>query len=166
MLEVEVKILEIDKDYIIAKLEELWAEKIFDWEISAEFFRNDAGKKVRLRKQWSKNLITYKEKEESDNYMVNKEYEVSFKDYSVMVWILEWIGFVKYWTSKKYRITYKMGNIKFDIDKYDDIPWLMEIESTNSREVEYIINKLGYTMVDTKLLTERQVKEFYWVSIS
>ena len=59
MQELEVKILEIDKNKIIEKLESLNAVKVFDGSIEAEFYFIN-GKKIRLRKMWNKNRFNCK----------------------------------------------------------------------------------------------------------
>ena len=40
MQEIEVKILEIDKNCLIKKLKNIWAKKVFDSKIEAFFYKN------------------------------------------------------------------------------------------------------------------------------
>jgi len=108
MKELEVKILEIDKKSTITKLEKLGAVKTFDDKIVAEFFLNQEKKKIRLRKKWDKNILTYKIKNIAQNINSNTEYEITFDNYENMVSILTNIWFEKYGSSKKHRISYTL----------------------------------------------------------
>lgn len=163
MNEIEVKIFEIDKNYLISKLEELWAIKIFEWDIVNDFFINSDKKKIRLRKKWNKNLMTYKERIENEKAVHNMEHELAFEDYETMKNILVGIWFDKYWESNKYRISYRFENIEFDFDSYPWIPDFVEIEAKSNEELVIWVELIWYKMRDTKTLTERQVKEFYWI---
>ncbi|EKE29612.1 MAG: hypothetical protein ACD_2C00137G0002 [uncultured bacterium (gcode 4)] len=164
MQEIEVKIFEIDKDSLISKLVAIGAELIFDWEIAADFYRNAAGKKIRLRKANWQNIMTFKEKLSEDAKMENMEYEIVFDDYGNLCKTLEGIWFDKYWSSAKYRIWYKLWNTVFDFDKLEWIPWFVEIESDNHADVEEWVKFLWYRMDETNKMTERLVKEHYWVA--
>ncbi|EKE27763.1 MAG: hypothetical protein ACD_3C00154G0006 [uncultured bacterium (gcode 4)] len=163
MQEIEVKIFEIDKDFLIGKIKKLWAEKIFEGEIVADFYINDAGKKIRLRRAAWENIMTYKEKITVNSIMENLEYEIIFDKYENLCNTLECIWFNKYWNSSKYRIGYRLWNIIYDFDKYEWIPWFVEVESDNHEDVIKWVEILWYCMEDTNALTERLVKEHYWV---
>jgi adenylate cyclase class IV len=62
--------------------------------------------------------MTYKIRQENSLAKSNKEYEVEFKDYENMCFILENVGFKKYGYSVKKRISYILDNIVFDIDDF------------------------------------------------
>ncbi len=164
MNELEVKIFEVDKDVLISKLEGLGAKKIFDSEIVADFYKNDAWKKVRFRRMSGENVMTYKEKISTDRIMENLEFEVKFDKYDSMCKTFELLWFLKYWHSSKYRIGYKLWNTVYDFDKYEWIPWFIEIESDNFEDIIRWVELMGYKMEDTNTLTERLVKEHYWVA--
>lgn len=89
MNEIEVKIFGIDKDALIAKLEALGAEKIGEWAIQAEFYRNEAGKKIRLRRMGTQNILTYKQKIPTEEMKGHLELELAFDRYDTMCSILE-----------------------------------------------------------------------------
>ncbi|HMT01350.1 MAG TPA: class IV adenylate cyclase [Candidatus Absconditabacterales bacterium] len=163
MNELEVKILKIDKDAMIAKVESFGAQKIFDDTIVADFYKNADGKKLRFRKYGAENILTYKEKIQTETLMENLEYEVVIDDYETFEKMLVALGFVKYGHSSKHRTVYKLGNIVFDFDKYENIPWFVEVESDNEQDLVKGVALLGYTMNDTHTLTESQVKKHYGV---
>lgn len=163
MLEIEVKILEINKEEIISKLENLWALKTFSWDIENDFFYNAEWKRVRLRKMWGKNFITYKVKKENVLAKSNHEYELEFFDYETMFTILENIWFKHYWNSNKKRISYHVENIAFDIDDFPGIPTFIEVEAQTTENVIKWVELLWYTMEDTKTFWEKELKEYYWL---
>lgn len=163
MKELEVKILEINKVEIINRIKQLWWIKTFEWEIFNEFLVNQDWKKLRLRQQWNEIFLTYKNKIQNDNSMENDEYEIKIDNLENCIKILENIWFTKYWESKKIRIEYRLWNIKFDLDKYEWIPRLIEIESDNKNDLNEWVQLLWYSQNDTCILTERPLKEKYWI---
>lgn len=164
MQEFEIKIFEIDKDKVISTLVDQWAIMMSDDILLAYFFINDNWQKLRLRKINDTNILTYKEKISNDNVMHNLEYEVTVNDFDIMVNMLIQLGFKKYWESTKQRMAYKLGNIIYDFDKLENIPWFVEIESDNEKDLEEWVKKIWYNLSDWNTLTERQVKEHYWVA--
>lgn len=163
MKELEVKILDIDKEILIKKLLQIWAKTTFEWYINADFYIKNEWKKLRLRKYWDKNILTYKEKLINQNIMENIEYETCFSDYSKLENILKLIWFNKYWFSYKYRISYNYLDIEYDFDKYQNIPWFVEVESNNEKSLKKWVELLWFQMKDTCILTETKLKEYYWV---
>ncbi|MDD2487801.1 MAG: class IV adenylate cyclase [Candidatus Gracilibacteria bacterium] len=166
MKEVEIKILEIDKEQVIAKLEELGAIKMFEGTVCNDFFGNDSGKKIRLRKMGEDNILTYKEWIDEPGVKSQNEYEIKFDDYENIIHILQGIGFSLYGKSSKTRISYSLGNMHFDIDKLDGIPWFVEVESDNSSDVQKGVELLGFDFDNACLLTERGLKERYGIKIN
>jgi adenylate cyclase class IV len=43
---------------------------------------------------------------------------------------------------KKHRVSYRLDNVEFDIDQYEGIPTLVEIEAHTSEEIQEFIKKL------------------------
>ncbi len=164
MQEFELKFFDINKDELIENLEKQGASLLSDDVLLAHFFINAGWQKLRLRKINNKCIVTYKEKISNENVMQNLEYEVEVSDFNTMINILNHIGFTKYGESSKQRIAYKLDNIVYDFDKFENIPWFVEVEADNAADLEIWVKKIWYTMEDGKTLTERQVKEHYWVA--
>lgn len=163
MNEIEVKILNIDKEIIVSKLNELWAKKIAEGQIESKFYINDQKKKLRVRKINNEIILTYKQKILNDKMISNIEHETSIGNELELVHILLGLNFEQYGFSSKYRITYHLWNISYELDKYDNIPWLLEVEVRNEKDLNEALHKLGFALDDTCNLTERQVKEYYWI---
>lgn len=161
MQEIEVKILEINKNELIEKLVNFWAKKVFDSEIYAEFYHSLNWEKIRLRKTNIWNFMTLKVKKNLDWVKSNREYETNFWDYETFVNILLISGFQKFWISKKYRVSYKLWNIVFDFDSIENIPDFVEVESDNIKDVEKWVEILGYSMKNTSTFWEKELKTHY-----
>lgn len=168
-MEVELKILEIDVNDVVSKLERKGAEKILDERIKSVFLKNLDGEKLRLRKYSDKNILTFKKVVDRKKAIQSDEYEVEVGDFAGCINFLEALGFVRYGYSKKYRVTYKLEEVLFEMDsiELDDInkkiPTYLEIESDQISKVEQAVLDLGFTLEDTVAMTERQVKEYYGV---
>lgn len=156
MEEIEVKILEIDKDAVIKKLESLGADAVFDGELANDFYDFGDGKLsmeqryLRLRNKGEVSLLTFKSKVSKDKAKIMKEYEISFRDNSAAKKILESLGLKKMKTAKKHRTSFKIGSVRFDIDTVPGIPTYMEVEAPTLEEVKKWVEKLGFSWSDAK----------------
>lgn len=176
MLEKEIKILDINVEKVQKKLEKLWAIKTFEGFIHDIYYdfhdeetselKMEANKRLfRVRKKWDIHMYTIKRKRNKKSewweagVKIADEWEREITDVESFKKVLE-----KYWMKetrekKKYRISYSLGELEFDIDDYylwDDkniIPPLLEIEAHTSEEIYEMIDKLG--------LKDKQ-KEKWW----
>lgn len=166
MLEIEVKILEIDKNKTIQKIESLGAQKVFDGIIFAVYFdlpdnKLSAEKKtLRLRQKGNLAEITLKEIVPNDKAKIMDEYE-SPCEFNSMREILNHLGYKETRTIKKHRISYSYNKVHFEIDSYDGIPPLLEIEAPTLAKLEETVCGLGYTMQDTKPWGAKDVLAYY-----
>jgi adenylate cyclase, class 2 len=152
MLEIEIKILEINKKEMELKLISLGAEKIIDDIVETYYLdkNSELTKKknvLRLRKIGDKNFITFKSKIEDKNYSKREEHEIEINNFENALKLLNGLGFEIIEKIKKHRTSYKINNTKFEIDEHLEdnsfIPCLMEIESNNEIEIEKYINILN-----------------------
>ncbi len=150
-LEIEAKVLEIDKDSVIAKLENLGAIKIFDDELCAIYYYKDGiinqNNALRLRKEGKEIVLTHKEKIGVDEISKSfDETEVSIGDFDTMNKILHSLGFEDLSRNRKRRISYKLDDTRFEIDEYMDeygnIPVFLEIEASDNALIQFYIEKL------------------------
>jgi len=156
MLEKEIKILDIDTKEICEKLEKMWAEKTFDGVIHDVYydFPNDESKPkmqqnnrmFRVRKKWETHLYTIKNKrfdvEENEDVIAKDEHEMQISDVESFSAVLEKYGMVKTREKIKHRISYNLNWAEFDIDKYEKIPALLEIEETSQANIDAWVEKL------------------------
>lgn len=162
-IESELKILDVDKNSLTKNLEDLWAEKVFDGEIQDLYFdypdkRFDADKKeersfrIRRRKDKGKKsdyFYTLKRKEAREKGRVTRDaFEKEYKilGFDEFYRIIESFGLKPYRAKIKKRISFSIDNdkehIKFDIDTYEGIPTLIEMECDNEETVKKYIKLL------------------------
>ena len=154
MKEIEVKILEIDKQKIEKTLIDLGSEKVFDGHIKTYFLDFQDGSIVkaknvlRLRKEKGKTELTYKKVHVTQTAKQAEEYSVEVSDLEEMKKILENLGLEVTESMEKHRVSYTLEHAQFDIDCYLDnyeyIPEFLEIEAENIDLIYKYANLLGF----------------------
>lgn len=149
MLEKELKILEIPVGEVVQKLEELWAEKHFEGVIHDVYYdfpdelehKMEAnGRMFRLRKKGEEHIYTIKNKRKEikrQEWLIAKdEHEMPVSDIESFAKVLEKYGMQKTREKQKHRISYRLGEVEFDIDDYENgIPPLLEIEAHDKKTI-------------------------------
>jgi adenylate cyclase class 2 len=154
MKEIEVKILEIDPVEVVKKIKDLGAKKVEAGIVESVAFDFPDGRLVkegsvlRLRKIGGTSLLTFKQKISTDGYKIMEETETSIGDYEKAARVFSALGMKAYALWQKYRATYKIGNTKFELDKFPGIPWFIEIEAPTKEEVKKGAEALGFSMED------------------
>lgn len=158
MKELEVKILEVNRDRIEEILANLGASKVFDGEIETLFFDFKDGaiakgkNALRLRKENHKFELTYKTVLDNQEVKVADEYTVEVSDLELMKKILECMGLSEVESMKKHRVSYSLGRLRIDIDRYagdyNYIPELLEIEAENIDLIHKYAEILGFKVKD------------------
>ena len=148
--EIEIKILEVDLKEITKKLEDLWAKRIFWWWIKDNRYDFDdyilRNKNIifRTRETSSWDYLTIKKIIENSDITINREFEVKIEQLKKLKWEINkvWLKLLKEKKLVKYRISYELDLVIFDLDRYDDIPWLLEIEADSKEKLDEYITKL------------------------
>ena len=168
MNEIEVKILEINKDKIIKKLESLGAEKCFEGKVNASFFdfKDKRLKKensfLRLRDKEKFSELTLKKKISKDEAKIMDETEIVVDNFANAKKILESLGLVESEIKmNKKRLSYKLGDVHFEIDSLENLPSYLEIEAPDLEKLKDAVEKLGFSMNDAKPWSMKDVKEYY-----
>jgi adenylate cyclase class 2 len=157
MKEIEVKILNVNKKEIEAKLKKLGAKKTFDDKVFtiAYCYPNEDAKHldrfVRLRKLGKDIMLTVKVRLPSKKVKVRDEFEVKVSDFKIAKEILNALGLTEFKRNTKIRTSYSIGNVHFELDTYEKENTLMEIEGPNEKEILKYVRLLGYTEKDTCL---------------
>ncbi len=187
MLEKEIKILEIDVWDIVKKLESFWAKKTFEGYIHDIYYdfpdqdknKLEANKRIfRVRKKWDIHMYTIKRKRDKKSegwekwLKVADEWERIITDVESFTKVLEKYGMKAIREKKKYRISYSLDGIEFDIDDYfyeDDrslIPPLLEIEAPTKKEIKKWIKKLWLEKHKQVDWGSKKLFKNYWVEYS
>lgn len=135
--EYEIRALEINKEDIIKKLEELGAIKKGEFKQKRYVYDLkpiEKGKWIRLRTNGMVTTLTYKDIV-SDTIDGTKEVEFEVEDFNKANEFLEKIGFESRSYQENIRIQYILNDVEIDIDSWPMIPTYMEIEGKSEEEV-------------------------------
>lgn len=162
--EIECRFLEIDKNSLVNKLKALGAKDcgevmmeetiIYD----PEFKWRDEQRFLRLRKQGDKIKLTYKEHQQ---HTVDGTYEIelTIDDYKKAELLFEKIGLVAYRHQQKYRHTFVLDGVIFDIDTWPKIPSYVEIEGESEESLKKAAEAVGYDWKNADFHNARWVIE-------
>lgn len=173
MLEKEIKILNVNVKKLCTQLEELWAVKTFDGFIHDVYYdfanekMQEEKRLFRIRKKWEVHMYTIKRKRKNKKIRQSDEHETEITDVDSFAKVLEKYGMDKIREKKKYRISYKLDTMEFDIDDYyigdnnNLIPPLLEIEWAKKKDIKAWIIKLWLDDHVTKGFGSRGLFEYY-----
>lgn len=174
MKELEVKVLNVDLEEMEKKLIELGA-KLISREIQVNtlidskelYIQKDLDSYMRIRETRSlldndsKFTLTMKRNIKREGIRENKEINIDISDKKAMLEVLDLLGFRVSHEGFKERTSYQLGNIRFDLDKWDEKTYpkpYMEIEVEQKDELEEAIKLLGLSRdnISTKSIVELQ----------
>lgn len=167
--EYEIRILEINKENIIRKIESLGAIKKGEYNQKRYVYdlkpiqRN---RWIRLRTNGTETTMTYKDIE-SNTIDGTKEVEFKVDSFEVANEFLNKIGFMPRSYQENKRIQYTLDNVEIDIDTWPMIPTYLEIEGNSEEEVNNMVKKLGLSNLKITVLNCDDIyREFYNIDIS
>ena len=158
--EYEIRVLEIDKDKLIKRLNELNAKFIGEFNQKRYVYNiipKTDGRWLRLRTNGKKTTLTYKsvEKNSIDG---TKELEIEVEDFEKTNNLLELVGVKNKGYQENNRIQYILDGVEIDIDSWPLIPTYVEIEGENEESVLNILKKIA---IDDKKVTTLDVQSIY-----
>lgn len=147
-IEKEVKILWIKYALLVRNLKKLWATKVWSVYIRDRYVQDAKQSKNQKKQQASVRLrsyggekfeVTIKSKMTKKGiFKTAQEDNISVPSLEAGKVLLEWLGYECAWYKEKIRISYTHDNVYFDIDFYDDMPPVLEIEWTEEQIRTYI----------------------------
>ena len=158
--EYELRVLEIDKEKIIKKLESLGATKIGDFDQKRYIYDlkpAENGKWIRLRTNGTTTTLTYKDIE-SNTIDGTKEVEFEVENIQKANEFLEKIGFKSRNYQENKRTQYMLNGTEIDIDTWPMIPTYLEVEGKSKKEV---LNMLKTLEVDESKITALNCDDIY-----
>lgn len=148
LIETEIKILWVSYPLLIRALKKYGAKKVWtvylrDWYVdTADKDLKKQKKSARLRSIWGEQFeITIKTKIKQKWYKVRKEENIAVPSLEAGKVMLQMMWLECQWYKEKIRVMYQIGQTKFDIDFYDDMPPVLEIE-WEQNEINHWIRKL------------------------
>ena len=157
MHEIETKILEIDPKGIEEKLNKMGAEKIQDVMLKVDWFsplalvKENRPSYLRLRSYSSGKVeVTWKGKKEMlGTVRKTEEVNVLVDSYEKTRMLFEALGYMCYAHQEKKRVSWRLGNVQFDMDTYPHVPTYLEIEASSEKEITDMIKKLDLEKFET-----------------
>ena len=143
--EYEVRVLEINKDEIINKLNVLNAtlvEDSFQRRYVYDFNPVNPNKWIRLRTNGTTTTLTIKDVTEK-TIDGTKELEIVVDDFDKTNEILNELGYTPKGLQENKRIKYNLNGVEIDIDTWPKIPTYLEIEGKDETEVYNTLDILG-----------------------
>lgn len=169
--ELEAKLLEIDREKIMERIRELGGVMVFDGDMFGVFFDTPNSqlkygrKLLRLRKEGDKTFLTYKCKISNFDIKIQEENEIEIPDFEKMRDLLNSIGFEEIKTNLKHRTSFRIGDVKVELDKYLSelkfIPEFLEIEAATREEIYDTAIALGYIPAELKSWTSFKLEMYY-----
>lgn len=158
--EYEIRVLEINKEEIIKKLESLNAKFIGEWfqkRYVYDFNPKIATKWIRLRTNGKETTLTIKDIT-SDKIDGTKELEIVVDDFDKTAKILEELGYKPKAIQENKRVRYMYNDIEIDVDSWPLIPDYLEIEGNSVEDVEKTIHILE---LDGEKVTTKDCQSIY-----
>lgn len=161
--EYELRILEINHDEMVKKLENLGAE--FKFEALQQRYVYDLKPKqdnkwIRLRTNGNKTTLTIKDLQ-TKTIDGTKELEIIVDDFDKTNQILEELGYKNRGFQQNKRTQYILDGVEIDLDRWPLIPEYMEIEGPSIEKVEQTLTKLGINKDKTVTLDVASIYDHY-----
>ena len=161
--EYEVRVLEIDHDEMVKKLESLGAKLQFSslqQRYVYDFNPVIDNKWIRLRTNGIKSTLTIKDLS-AKTIDGTKELEIEVDDFEKTNQILEELGYKHRGFQQNKRTQYILDGVEVDLDRWPLIPEYMEIEGPSIEKVEEILTKLGINKKDIVTLDVASIYDHY-----
>src|SRR3989344_6496070 len=141
MEESEIKILDINKEDILKKLNSLGAKKTSEGKIEALYFDfndnriSNKSSMLRLRKRDGKFELGFKNLVSKEKAKIMEEFQVTVDDFDAMKDVFLNLGLKVILKFAKHRTSYLLDGVHFEIDTFEGIPALLEIEASNLKVI-------------------------------
>lgn len=171
MLEIEVKVLGINRLDVETTLGRLGAKPYGERRLTAVFFDFADGRLgaegllLRLRQEDDRVLLTFKRRIDEEDAKVCKETEVEASDFGACRSILSSLGLVETAHVDKLRTSYQLRGASVAIDRHIGelafIPEFLEIEAGCIEDVHAIAARLGFKPDELRPWGLPQLIEYY-----
>ena len=105
---------------------------------------------LRLRKRDGKFELGFKNLVSKEKAKIMEEFQVTVDDFDAMKDVFLNLGLKVILKIAKHRISYILDGVHFEIDTFEGIPALLEIEASNLKVIGKYVKKLGFSMKDAK----------------
>ncbi len=165
--EIEARLLEVDVENFIKKLEQNHAEFVGDWlqiRNCYDFTPVKENSWIRLRTNGVETTLTIKEIENS-GISGTKESEIVVSDFDETDAILNKLGYFARSKQENRRIRYMLDNVEIDIDFWPMIPTYVEFEAESEDDIKNVCKKLGVDFLNLVTLDVSSIYAHYGIEI-
>lgn len=175
MEEIEVKFLDIDKEALEKKLEEIGARKVGSYFYKRRIFDypdlrlNSESSWLRLRDEGEKVTLSFKKRigTTSDDGSTNdggmQEIEIVVSDFDKTGDLLLALGFIEKFYQENKRERWVKDGVEFDIDTWPKLPTYLEIEAGSWEKIDETIEWLGLNPEDKKVFSTGQIYKMHGI---
>lgn len=150
-MEIETKILEVNPGEIAQRLDKIGAKKTEDTLLSVDWLR--FADSAPNQQDWYLRIRSYKEKKveitwkgKSHVHGVSRshpEINLLVENHGQARALFEAIGMIVYAHQEKYRTSWDLDGVHFDLDTYPNMPSYLEIEADSDETIQKMIQTLG-----------------------
>lgn len=167
-MEIEARFINLSREDIERKLEELDAKKIFEsmFEEWLFFYKgnpdwDDNHRRVRVRTDGKTTWLTYKA---NVTWAVDstQEVELTVSSAKDAVKFVEALDIPRQRYQEKKRVEYRLGDITFDLDFWPKIPMVLEIEAPSEERVKKGVELLGLQWQDAVFVDQKVLHQQYY----
>lgn len=167
--EYEIRVLEVDKEEMIKRIEQLGATKVGEYHQRRyvyDFNPAQEGKWIRLRTNGYETTLAIKDIEKN-TIDGTKEIEFKVDNFDEANLFLNQLGYFAKGYQENNRIQYRLNDVEIDIDSWPMIPSYMEIEGPNAESVNEVLEKLDVAKDKITALNCKDIyKNIYNIDIS
>lgn len=166
--EYEVRILDINVEKIIEKLESLGATKEWDCvqkRYVYDFIPKLDSKWIRLRTNGMRTTLTIKNVVTSE-IDGTQELEIEVDNFERTHLILKELGYEAKAFQENRRVQYVLNGVEVDIDYWPQIPTYLEIEGASEEAVYNVVEALDFTKEDCTSLDVDSIYRSYGIELS
>ncbi len=159
--EYECRILNIDLEKFLSKLESLDAEdkgEKLQRRLVYDFYPVNPDSWIRLRTNGDVTTLAIKSLKRTDEFGNTDEEEVVVGNFDTTDRILGRLGYHHRNYQENLRHSFKLGNVSIEIDSWPHIPTYVEVEGSSESEV---LNALQILGVDFNQVTTKDVESIY-----
>lgn len=159
--EIEIRILNIDKEKFINQIVSLGAKKEVESlqkRFVYDFNPVEENKWIRLRTNGIKTTLTIKKILDKNAIDGTEELEIVVSDFDKTDKVLEELGYKHRNYQENYREIYTLNNVEISIDSWPLIPTYVELESKNEADIKKLLKIINF---DNDNLTTLDVTSIY-----
>lgn len=167
--EIEIRLLEIDKEEFINNITKCGAKKIDSYlqrRYVYDFNSVQKNKWLRLRTNGKQTTLTIKELTDNKKIGGTLELEVITSDFDKTNKILEELGYFNRNYQENYRELYILDDVEITIDSWPLIPTYVEFEAKKEEDIHKVLEKIDYNKDKLTTLDVASIyKEIYGINV-